>query len=102
MLNKKEKLIIKIIIGIMAIISIALVVYYVLDLYAITPNELNYYNQHFAFLVCLSLIGVIAILLPMISQQKFSEGKGDSMMIVVGFLLILCGIIAVVWSYISI
>lgn len=102
MLSKKDKLALKCIIGTLAIASIALIVYYVIDSMVVTPDQISYFNQHFSIMVCLILVGIIALLLPMAGKQKFGDGKGDSMMVVVGFLLMLCGIISVIYSYLNI
>ncbi len=101
MFSKKDKLVLKCIIGTLAIASIALIVYYVLDSMIINADSISYFNQHFNIMLCLFLVGIIALLLPMAGKQKFGDGKGDSMMIVVGFLLMLCGIISVIYSYLN-
>ena len=53
-------------------------------------------------MICLFIVGVIALLLPMVGTTKYGDGKGDSMMIVVGFLLMLCAIISVIYSFLGI
>ena len=37
-----------------------------------------------------------------VGTTKYGDGKGDSMMIVVGFLLMLCAIISVIYSFLGI
>lgn len=102
MLSKKERFRIKIIIGVLIVIDLLILGYYLLDAFVIPPDGVNFYNEHFCAMICLFIVGVIALLLPMVGTTKYGDGKGDSMMIVVGFLLILCGIISVIYSFLSI
>lgn len=99
-MDKKKALNLKIVMGIAAGIIVGLLIYYLIELYVI--GKLSYFTTHFTIAVCLFCIGIIALLLPKINQRKFSgEGKGDSMMIVVGFLLILCSLISIMISYLG-
>lgn len=60
----------------------------------------SYFSLHFAIPVILLFVGIIAILLSCLSKKNYSgENKGDTMMIGVGALLILCSIISLIMSY---
>lgn len=102
MLNKKDRKRIKIIIGALIIIDLLVLGYYLLDAFVLPPDGVNFYNEHFCAMICLFIVGVIALLLPMVGTTKYGDGKGDSMMIVVGFLLMLCAIISVIYSFLGI
>ncbi len=46
------------------------------------------------------MVGIIALFMAMLSKQSLTgESKGDNLMIVVGILLMVCSVIALVWSY---
>lgn len=101
-MNKKQNLTTKIIMIVFAAIAIISGIYFILDMYVITNGEISYFSKHFLISICLFCIGVIAILLPSINQKKFSgENKGDSMMVLVGFLLIICSFFSIMISYLS-
>ena len=98
MFNNKEKLIIKIVIGILLAIAIGLGV--VVLIYKMNEWDEPYFIKHFIFAIILLMISGIAFLLPMLNQSKFSgDGKGDSLMLVVGILLFLTAILSVILSY---
>ncbi len=98
MFNKKEKLIIKIAIGVLLAIAIGLGI--VVLLYKINGWEENYFIKHFIFAIILIMISGIAFLLPMLNQSRFSgDGKGDSLMLLVGILLFLTAILGIILSY---
>jgi hypothetical protein len=53
-------------------------------------------------MIIMILIGIIAILMPLLNGQKVvGENKGDNMMLVVGVLLIVCGLLSVLMSYVQ-
>lgn len=97
--RKKFEFKIKLTLGILAGIVLAIASYY--GVFYLFLEKSNYFLDHFASAIILSLIGVIALLMPLLNEQKMSgENKGDNMMIVVGFLLIICGLISIVISYV--
>ena len=99
--NKKKEFKLKIILGIIASIVLVLAVYY--GVFYFILEQSNYFLDHFASMIIMILIGIIAILMPLINNQKIiGENKGDNMMLVVGTLLIICGILSVLISYIKI
>ncbi len=90
----------KIFVGALAIISVILVAYYVIDVYFV-QHEPNYFEKHFLVAIAMMLIGIIAFLLPTVYQKKYSNNKGDSLMVIVSFLLFICAIISIVYSYVA-
>jgi amino acid permease len=97
--NKKEFRI-KIALGCLAFIVLLLAAYY--GVYYFILEESNYFLDHFASMILMILIGIIAILMPLLNGQKLvGENKGDNLMLVVGILLIVCGLISVLMSYIK-
>lgn len=85
---------------IVAAISIALVLYYAIDVYFLGHTE-NFFQKHFLLAIVLALIGLEAICLPGANGVKYGgESRGDSLMYIVGFLLFLCGIISIIYSFI--
>ena len=63
--------------------------------------EMPYFFQHFGLAICLFLIGIIAFMLPMLNQTKYTGDSKDSMMLVVAVLLILSAILSIIISYIN-
>ena len=54
-----------------------------------------------SIIICLTLVGFIAWGLVFINSQTYrGDNKGDSLMIIVGFLSIICGIIAIIMSFV--
>ncbi len=97
-MDKKKNFILKLIMGILATVSVGLIVLYLVELYAL--EQVSYFTTHFTTFICLFCIGIIALLLPTLNKKKFSgESKGDSMMLVVGILLIICSFISIMVSY---
>ena len=91
----------KIFMTFVALISVALVLYYTIDLYFVKNAE-NFFEKHFLIAIVLTLIGIEAICLPAVNGVKYSgESKGDSLMYGVGFLLFLCGLISIIYSFIA-
>ncbi|MCI9182692.1 MAG: hypothetical protein HFG90_05490 [Acholeplasmatales bacterium] len=71
-------------------------------LYFVEMNSDNksYFTIHFALPLILFMVGIIALFMAMLSKQSLTgESKGDNLMIVVGILLMVCSVIALVWSY---
>ena len=91
---------IKIFVGALAILSVILVAYYVIDIYFVA-NQPNYFEKHFLIAISLMLIGIIAFLLPTVYEKKYANNKGDSLMVIVSFLLFICAIISIVYSYVA-
>ena len=97
---EKPNLGLKIFVGCIAIISVILVSYYVIDIYFV-QHQPNYFQKHFLIAIALMLIGIIAFCLPIIYQRKYANNKGDSLMVIVSFLLFICAIISIVYSYVA-
>ena len=99
--NKKREFKIKVVLGVLAGIVLALAVYY--GVFYFILEESNYFLDHFASMIIMILIGIIAILMPLLNNQNLvGENKGDNMMLVVGMLLIICGLLSVIISYLKI
>lgn len=97
--SKKDFRGLKIFMFCVAVLSVALVLYYTIDIYFLGHTE-NFFQKHFLLAIVLGLIGVEAICLPGVNGVKFSgESKGDSLMYIVGFLLFLCGLISIIYSF---
>ncbi len=97
---KKEYLGLKIFMIAVALISVALVLYYIIDVFT-KGNTENFFQKHFLIPLVLILIGLEAICLPSLNNAKYTgESKGDSLMYGVGFLLFLCGLISIIYSFI--
>jgi len=99
--TKQQFLGLKIFMAVIALISVALVLYYAIDVYFLS-KPVNFFQKHFLIAIVLILIGVEAICLPAVNGVKYSgESKGDSLMYGVGFLLFLCGLISIIYSFFS-
>ena len=102
--NYKYVLTVKIIIGIFALIVASLACYFAITFIFIGKPlaEMPYFFRHFLLFICLTLVGFIAWGLVFINSQTYrGDNKGDSLMIIVGFLSIIRGIIAIIISYVS-
>ena len=103
-MNKKKELILKIIMSVLMVILLFNVAFYFIDVYWINANtnDKSFYTEHFLMAVSLFFLGVIALMMPMglKNKNRFSgDGKGDSLIIVVGFLLIACALISIIYSF---
>ena len=99
-MDKKSIIIIKIIITIMVLISLVTIGIYIVEAYVL--NSVSYFTQHFTMFICLFCVGIIALMLPNVNQKKLSgDNKGDSLMLVVGVLLILCSFVSIIISYVQ-
>ena len=97
--QKKKEFKLKIILGVLASIVLVLAIYY--GVFYFLLEKSNYFLDHFASMIILILIGFIAIIMPLLNGQKvIGDNKGDNMMLVVGVLLIVCGLISVIVSFI--
>ena len=98
-MDKKSIFKIKIVMAIFAAIALGLGIYFLIETYAI--GQTSYFSKHFLGAICLLCIAVIAFLLPMINSQKLSgDNKGDNIMVVVSFLLIVFSVLTIILSYI--
>ncbi len=97
MISKKSKLIMKIIITILMVISVLIGAFFLY--YAVSDAKMPYFLEHFGMFFALLAIGIVALLLPAITNSRFLGNGKDSIMILVGFALIICGIIAIIYSY---
>lgn len=94
--RKQTIFILKLIMLICAMLIITLIALFLFD---IGDGEFNYFNQHFMLPLCLFFIGIIALILPNVTKSKFSDNKGDKIMPVVGFMLIVCAFLSLFLSY---
>ena len=98
-MDKQTAFTIRFIIGLMALVTLGLGIYYFMDT---SDASISYFTEHFLSAVALFCIGVIALLLPVLNGTKLSgTNQGDSLMIVVGILLMLCAILSIIMSYSS-
>ena len=107
----KKRLIYKIIILICALVTIGLVTELFIEMIAFhrelpgffsrmtTDKSTSFFTSHFTLGICLALIGVIALLMPKASKQRYSSNRSDYIIIIVSLLLFLCAIIAIVISF---
>ena len=96
MLTNNQKRKFKIAIGILMLIALAIVAEYLFEYFTKeTTNQMSFFANHLALGFVLIVIGFIAFLLPFTTRTRFGEGKGDNMILVVGILLVLCGILAI-------
>lgn len=96
MLTNQQKKVFKIIIGICALIALAIGIEYMVEYFINdSANKMSFFANHFSLGIALIFIGIIAFLLPFTTRTRFGEGKGDNMIMIVGVLLVLCGIIAI-------
>ncbi|MCR5349482.1 MAG: hypothetical protein K6E20_00665 [Acholeplasmatales bacterium] len=99
LISKKTKLIIQIIIGVLMAISVFVGIMFLY--FAISDKNQPYFLDHFGLFVSLTCIGVIALLLPYVANSRFMGNGKDSIMVLGGFTLIICGIIAIIYSYLN-
>lgn len=98
MISKKTKLIFKIIISILMAISM-IVGGFFLYFVSFKNDNVPYFFEHFALFVSLLCIGIVALLLPAVTNSRFMGNGKDNIMILVGFALIICGLVAIIYSY---
>lgn len=96
---KKKDLVFKIVVGIALAIVVAIAIVYFVE----AGNDVkSYFTLHFAVPIILTMVGVIALLLPKVTTKSYSgESRGDNFMIIVGFLLFICAIISIIFSYVG-
>ena len=99
MLDKRTKLIFRIVILILFLSTLA--IGGTMLGFVFSKTDMPYFFQHFGLAICLFFIGIIAFMLPMLNQTKYSGDSKDSMMLVVAVLLILSAILSIVISYIN-
>ena len=87
--------------GILAAATIILLVEAFIEVYVLKLDPASGFVVHFTPGICMILVGFIAFLLQAVGKSKYSGDKGDDLMKLVSVLLILCGFIAIIWSYIS-
>lgn len=89
---------IKIIFYFIIFIILSLGVYYLIEVFS--GGEPSYFTQHFLGAIALVCTGIVALLMPLVTTSKLSGStQGDSLMLIVGILLILCGLLSIVISY---
>ena len=95
-MNKKRIQTVKIVIFVLAVLVLALVSGYLVN-YFTSPdfNNMWFFFKYFALGLALILIGCIAFCLPFLTRTRYGDNKGDNTMLIVGILLILCGIVSI-------
>ena len=102
---KRQKRRYQIIIGILAVISIAITLDYMIEM--IAQAYFSYTPSFFAKYLALGFgmfsVGGIALMLPITANlgNKFQEGKGDNLLVIIAFVLFLAGLIAIVYSFLN-
>lgn len=98
--QKQIELKIKIVLAILVGIVLIVACYYGICYFILETT--NYFLEHFAGSIIMMLIGVMAILMPLLNGQKLTgENKGDNTMFVVGILLFVCSLVSILISYLS-
>ncbi len=101
MLTNEQKKVIKIIIMVCTFIALAVGVEYIIEYFMEgSGHQISFFANHFTLGIILILIGIIAFLLPFTTRNRFGDGRGDNMMLIVGVLLVLSGIIAIPLSFV--
>ena len=63
--------------------------------------EKSFFSLHFALPIILFFVGIIAALMSYLSKKSMTgENKGDHMMMIVGFLLMLISILTLIFSFV--
>jgi zinc transporter ZupT len=100
-INKKLELLIRIIVILSIVLLLGLTVYYAI--FYFIKEESNYFLDHFASMCMMVLIGINAIFTTILNKNKISgDNKNDKLMIVVGILLIICGLLSLLISFIPV
>lgn len=95
----KVRKIFKVLIALDLLIIIGLLILYLIEA---NNQTMSFFTKHFSLPIILVLVGVVALFLPVVSSKSIAgESKGDSMMIWVGFLLIICAIFSLIFSFMS-
>lgn len=113
-LQRKRKRKLTIIIAILAVISIAVVVEYITEILIWNNNpdnvkgtkyiynHISFFAKHFSLAISMALVGTIAMMLVKANrgESRFSQNKGEDLMVIVSLLLYLCAIAALVISFV--
>ncbi|MCR4897623.1 MAG: hypothetical protein K5892_00195 [Acholeplasmatales bacterium] len=113
-MQKKRKRKLTIIIAILAVISIAVVVEYIVEILIWNNNpdnvkgtqyiykHISFFAKHFSLAISMALVGTIAMMLVKANrgESRFSQNKGEDLMVVVSLLLYLCAIAALIIPFI--
>jgi len=114
LMQKRRKRKLSIIIAILAVISIAVVIEYVTEILIWNNNpdnvkgtqyineHISFFAKHFSLAISMALVGTIAMLLVKANRNnsRFSQNKGEDLIVLVSILLYLCSIVALVISFI--
>ncbi len=102
----KQKRRYQIIVIILSVISVAITADYMIEMItqAYTGYEASFFAKYLALGFGMFSVGAIALFLPIIAHlgNKYTEGKGDSLIVVIAFILFLAGLIAIVYSFLNI
>lgn len=98
-LNEKEKLLLKITMGIFISIAAIHIILWLILCYFIGIS--NYYLNHFLIPIILLCIGIFAIIMPYYNKYSSYQAntKGDNFMPIIGVCLIFCAFITLILSY---
>lgn len=95
----------RIIVAILAILSIVVVANYMIESIAQANStyQVSFFAKHFALGLSMILVGGIAVMLPVIQSlnNKFQEGKGDQLLVMIAFILFLAGLLAIGGSFLG-
>ena len=95
-MNKKRIQTVKIVIFVLVLLVLTLVGEYLFEYFTHdTYDEISFFAKHFSLGIALILIGCIAFCLPFFTRSRYGDNKGDSAMLIVSILLVLCGIISI-------
>ena len=95
---KRQKRRYQIVIGILAVISMIEMIAQAYSSY--TPS---FFAKYLALGFGMFSVGGIALMLPITANlgNKFQEGKGDNLLVIIAFVLFLAGLIAIVYSFLN-
>ena len=90
--------VLKVVIVISMMIIIGITGYYLKEIFG--ENEPSYFSVHFALPIVFTVVGILAILLPMASKENLSTNdKGDKMMPIIGVILVVFAIFTCILSF---
>lgn len=105
MLTDKQRKTCKIVMIILMLITIALITELLVEIFAFKIHDENYklsfFATHFTIGICLFMIAGIAFLMPLLTKRRFEDDSKDGIMIIVAALLVLAGLVAIIYSFIT-
>lgn len=103
MVTDKEKKVIKITLTILAVITFTLASLFFANFFFLKYDDstfLGFICNHFVFGIALILIAVMTMLMTKTAKRRYSGQKSEDFMVIVSILLMLCGVVAIVGSFI--